>query len=152
MGAAGRLDLEPAAAMPWLAVATAAMLGHIFPIWLRFRGGKGVATGLGAVLGFWPILTLPALAAAGTWIILAAVTRYVSLASVVAALAMPIYLIIAALCSDQAILGWWPMLLVTSGMAVLIAVKHRANLRRIRQGSEPKIGSARAAGVPKPRA
>ncbi|MFW6184855.1 MAG: glycerol-3-phosphate acyltransferase, partial [Chloroflexota bacterium] len=57
-----------AAAGQWLALAGAAIAGHIFPVWLKFRGGKGVATGLGAVLGLWPVLTLPGLAAAVVWL------------------------------------------------------------------------------------
>src|SRR5690606_18910709 len=66
----------------WLGVGAVAVVGHIFPIWLKFKGGKGVATALGVLLGFWPVLTIPGLAAAATWIALALATRYISLASV----------------------------------------------------------------------
>ena len=73
----------------WLAVAAAAITGHMFPVWLRFRGGKGVATGLGALLGMWPALTIPAVLAVLLWIVSLRLTRYVGASSCVAAAAIP---------------------------------------------------------------
>lgn len=122
----------------WLAVAVAAVLGHVFPLWLRFRGGKGVATSLGVVLGFWPLLTLPGLVAMATWAVLLVLFRYVSLASIVAVAAIPLYLLL-----DGATTGNWvapPLLIATSVLALLVLLRHRANLARIVNGTEPKVG------------
>src|SRR5438132_5610761 len=63
----------------WVGVAAAAVIGHMFPVFLRFKGGKGVATSVGAMVGIYPFFTLPALMAAGIWIVLTMTTRYVSL-------------------------------------------------------------------------
>ncbi|MEC9372451.1 MAG: glycerol-3-phosphate acyltransferase, partial [Planctomycetota bacterium] len=74
----------------WLGVAAAAILGHVFPVWLKFRGGKGVATGLGALAAVWPWLTLPSAAALVVWIVCQRVTRNVGFSSSVAAVALPL--------------------------------------------------------------
>lgn len=124
----------------WLAVAAAAVIGHIYPIWLGFRGGKGVATGLGVLLGFWPTLTLPALASLLTWLMVTGLFRYVGLASVVAAVSVPCYLLAANTWADRPMGPIVPFLVVTSLMALLVAVRHRGNLVRILAGTEPRIG------------
>jgi len=72
----------PARQGAWLAVAFGAIAGHVFPVWLRFRGGKGVATSLGVLLGFYPYFTFAGLAALAIWVAVVAVWRYVSLASI----------------------------------------------------------------------
>jgi len=66
----------------WLAVGTAAILGHIFPVYVKFKGGKGVATSLGVALGLWPYYTICALIAFGIWLVFVLIWRYVSLASI----------------------------------------------------------------------
>jgi glycerol-3-phosphate acyltransferase PlsY len=137
-----RSDLEPSGAWMWLAVAVAAMLGHIFPVWLGFKGGKGVATGLGVVLGVYPFLTLPAVGAALTWILFAGTFRYVSLASIVAALTLPCWFGMMA-----GMRGWsWglatPFLCVTVAMALLVIVRHRSNIGRLMRGTESRLGSS----------
>jgi len=84
----------------WIAVGVAAMLGHIFPVYLRFKGGKGVATGLGLFLAFWPWTTIPAAASLAVWIATVRTTRYVSVASMAAAVALPTVALV------QMLLGW----------------------------------------------
>ncbi len=105
-----------------------AFLGHIFPLYLRFRGGKGVATFLGILLAIHP---LTGLAACATWLATAVVFRISSLAALVAALSAPLWL-------------WGFDLVTTTGLAVLLAMliwlRHLANIRRILAGTEPRIG------------
>ena len=110
----------------------AAFLGHLFPIWLKFKGGKGVATWLGVMLAVaWPV----GLAAAGTWLLVAALIRYSSLAAIVA----------AALTSTYAALLGQPRAVIVLAVftGVLILIKHRANIARLRSGQEPRIGKAK---------
>lgn len=140
MGALGQTHLPPDEALKWLAVAAAAMLGHVFPIWLRFRGGKGVATGLGVLLGVWPLLTWPALIALAVWLALVGGTRYVSLASMVAAASLPVSAMIIAAAQHVPLGRRWPMIAVSAAMAVLVIVRHRANVARLLSGTEPRLG------------
>ncbi|MCX5660056.1 MAG: glycerol-3-phosphate 1-O-acyltransferase PlsY [Planctomycetota bacterium] len=141
LGYAGRRDLDPADAWRWLAVAIAAVLGHVFPVWLGFKGGKGVATALGVLLGFWPVLTLPGLAALVTWVAVVAVTRYVSLGSVLAAIALPAYVAVGAWLAQTPVARVVPFLVVTGLMAALVIARHRANIARLLAGTENKLGS-----------
>jgi len=106
----------------------AAVIGHLFPVWLRFRGGKGMATGLGVWLALaWPV----GLAACATWLAVAALTRYSSLASLIAIGAAPVYALALA-DGQRAQLGLL--------LAVLIILRHHTNIRRLVTGREPKIG------------
>ncbi|MCB1402274.1 MAG: glycerol-3-phosphate 1-O-acyltransferase PlsY [Rhodobacteraceae bacterium] len=106
----------------------AAFLGHLFPVWLRFKGGKGVATYLGIMLALaWPV----GLAACGTWLATALVLRYSSLAALVATAAVPFWL---------ALLGPSAAIPLAIALAALVWLRHRANIARLRSGSEPKIG------------
>jgi glycerol-3-phosphate acyltransferase PlsY len=107
----------------------AAFLGHLFPVWLKFKGGKGVATFYGVLLAAaWPVGVLAAI----TWLAVAAFFRISSLAALVAAaLAAPF-----ALATDQP----YPMLGLALFMAVLIFIRHRENIARLLKGQEPKIG------------
>lgn len=121
----------------WLGVGCGAVLGHVFSFWLKFRGGKGVATSLGVVLGIWPYLALPGLAALGIWIAVALIWRYVSLGSIAAAAAfVPLF---AAL-NHGRVSSLLPMLVFAVAMVVLIIARHRGNIRRLLDGSENKIG------------
>jgi acyl phosphate:glycerol-3-phosphate acyltransferase len=107
----------------------AAFLGHLFPVWLRFRGGKGVATFYGVLFAAaWPV----GLFAGAVWLTTAAVFRYSSLAALAAAALAPG----AALLLGQS----QPVMWLASGMAVLIFIRHAANIARLRAGTEPKIG------------
>ncbi len=108
--------------------ALAAVLGHCFPVWLRFRGGKGVATTAGVAFGLaWPI----GLAYALVWLGMLALTRISSLAGMCAAVALPI---------AAAALGRGDLLPWTIAIAALVVFLHRANLARLREGTEPRIG------------
>lgn len=125
----------------WLAVGTAAILGHIFPIYLKFKGGKGVATSLGVVLGLWPYLTICGLAALLIWLGAAFLWRYVSLASILAAAVFPLLLLAAIIFrEDWTFQALWPLFLVALPMPALVIGRHRANIRRIRAGTESRIG------------
>lgn len=121
--------LNPASV--WLAAAMlAAVVGHCYPVWLRFAGGKGVATAFGAFVVLAPV---PALAALGVWVVVLAVGRWVSLASLVGAAVFPLLVSIL----EQP----GPVLLVgVSLAAVLIIVRHHSNIRQLIAGSEPRIG------------
>ncbi len=141
LGWTGAAHLGPRQTWQWLAIAAAAMLGHVFPVWLKFRGGKGVATGLGVMLGLWPALTLPGVAAGLTWLLFASCLRYVSLASIMAALLLPFYVLVEATLRGQGPGATAPLLIVTGLMALLIVLRHRGNLRRLAAGTESRLGS-----------
>lgn len=109
--------------------ALGAILGHCFPVWLRFKGGKGVASMMGASLALaWPI----GLAYAATWLSLLATTRISSLAGMAAALVAPLA-------------AWWlghsDYAVVLAGLAVLVLVLHRGNIQRLIAGTEPRVGA-----------
>ncbi len=113
---------------PAVAAALGAFLGHIFPVWLGFRGGKGVATYIGLLLGLaWPA----ALLFCAAWLAVAALTRYSSLAALIASLATPAFL-------------WWSGDAVVAGLfsllSALLWLMHRGNIARLLDGSESKIG------------
>ena len=123
----------PAAAQVASAAAGgAAFLGHIFPVWLGFKGGKGVATFFGVLLAVaWPV----GLAAGATWIAVALMARFSSLAGLTAALLAPLY-------------AWLfhagdPVIVMAAAMTVLIFIRHRENIRRLLRGEEPKISFGR---------
>jgi acyl phosphate:glycerol-3-phosphate acyltransferase len=108
--------------------AAGAFLGHLFPVWLGFKGGKGVATSGGILLAFaWPV----GLAAAGTWLAVAALTRYSSLAALVAAVMSPLY---AWLLTRE-----FQPTEVVAFLSVIVILRHHANIRRLVRGSESKI-------------
>lgn len=108
--------------------ATAAMLGHAFPVFLRFRGGKAVATGAGAMLGLAPFV---ALTVVGIWIGVGLLTRYVSVASMVSAVAF-VTLTVATGRS-------WPIVAFTLFGAIVVFWRHRENIRRLRAGTENRL-------------
>ncbi len=111
----------------------AAFIGHIFPVWLKFKGGKGVATFFGVLLAAaWPV----GLAAGATWIVLAAALRWSSVAALAAAVLAPTY---AAAFHQRISI---PMLAVF--MALVIVYRHQENIRRLLKGEEPKIGAKTA--------
>lgn len=133
--------LEPAQQAAWLAVALLAVLGHMFSVFVGFRGGKGVATSLGVVLGFYPFFTFAGLAAFGVWIIVVLIWRYVSLASIVAAVALPLFFVWFSTLLHWPLLQHWPLLAFIVLMALLVVFRHRSNIRRLLTGTENKIGT-----------
>ena len=108
--------------------AAGALIGHLYPVWLRFKGGKGVATLLGVLI---PLLPVGALIYAVVWIGLLLTLRISSVAGMIAALSAPVS---AAILGDQLL---FPMLLA---FALLVVWKHKANIARLRAGTEPKVG------------
>jgi glycerol-3-phosphate acyltransferase PlsY len=134
------LDLAKGFLAVWLAwrwfpdfpgmAALGAVLGHVFPVWLKFKGGKGVATMMGVSLGLaWPV----GLAYALTWIGMLALTRISSLAGMTAGLAAPI---------AAWLLGLTSLVPVLAALALLVLILHRGNIARLRAGTESRIGAA----------
>ena len=141
LGALGDRTIEAPIAWRWLAVAGAAILGHMFPIWLRLKGGKGVATGFGAMAAVWPDLTIPVLIALALWIASARLTRFVGVSSCLAAASLPASVAIEALlASDAGLKDATPFLVVMGLVAAVVVWRHRGNLRRTMAGTEPRIG------------
>jgi len=143
MAAAGLtllFDTAKGAASVWIAAyfwgpdaalfaALGAFLGHLFPIWLGFKGGKGVAVSLGILLMlYWPA----ALAALATWVTVLALFRISSLSALVASVFAPIYMFL---------FGREHAAVLTLALAVLVLLSHRKNIRRLLSGEEPRIGS-----------
>lgn len=121
----------------WLLVGAAAILGHMFSMFLGFRGGKGVATSTGVLLGLWPYYTIPGLIGAAVWVVAFKVWKYVSLASIVGALAFPVAYVVLGLTRGWDVLGrQLPLLVFAVVMAALIVYKHRGNIARLRAGTE----------------
>ncbi|MDP2012478.1 MAG: glycerol-3-phosphate 1-O-acyltransferase PlsY [Phenylobacterium sp.] len=115
--------------------AASAFLGHLFPVWLKFKGGKGVATFFGTLLAAaWPV----GIAAGATWIVMAFLFRISSLAALTAVAIAPIY---AAFVFDRPLPIAWLALF----MAVLIYFRHAENIRRLLKGEEPRIGGKKDA-------
>ncbi len=114
-----------------------AVLGHVWPLYLRFKGGKAVATGCGGIVGIDPVIFL---GGGVVWLLTTAVTRYVGLASILMGLAFPV-------------LAWWrsgqrdygmEVVLGTALLALLILVRHRANISRMLAGTESRIGQKKS--------
>ncbi len=123
----------------WIAPGTgaiagcAALLGHVYPVWLKFRGGKGVATLMGVVAALhWPA----GLVYAGVWLGLLAIFRYSSLAGIMAALSAPI---------SVALLGRPDLLPAMLALSLIVVWKHRDNIKRLRNGTESRVGKSAAA-------
>jgi glycerol-3-phosphate acyltransferase PlsY len=117
--------LFPGQAIP---AACAAFVGHCYPIWLRFRGGKGVATLMGIALGlYWPL----ALICAATWLVLFAIVRISSVAGMASAVAAPV---------AAALLDRFDLVLPLLALALIVLWKHWANIERLLQGTEPRVG------------
>ena len=116
---------------PDMAVVAAlgAFLGHILPVWLKFRGGKGVATFIGVQLGlYWPV----ALIFLAVWLVVALLLRYSSLSALVASIAAPV---------AAALMHEWQIAELLALMTIIVFVTHRANILRLIKGEESKIGA-----------
>lgn len=112
-----------------------AFIGHIFPVWLKFRGGKGVATFVGVLIGlFWPA----ALAFGAIWISVAWLTRYSSLAALIASAATPFVLYAFSL---------YPEAILAAALAAILWLKHYENIGRLLRGAEGRIGDSRASSA-----
>ena len=115
-----------------VASAVAAVLGHVFPVWLKFRGGKGIATALGVFLGLVPWVALSAL---GLFIFIVAITRLVSLGSILAAITIPLFALLLVPARSAALLAG------LTCISVLTIIKHHANIVRLLHGKESRFGS-----------
>jgi len=146
--AAFALDFLKGSAASWIAArlagtavgalaAVMAVIGHMLPVWLSFKGGKGVATGAGAFL---PLMPVPTVIGLVSFAVVAALTRFASVGSIAGAAALPLagFLLGAPV----------PPVAASAAVAVLIVWKHRGNLARIAAGTEHRIGSRGEAGAP----
>jgi glycerol-3-phosphate acyltransferase PlsY len=113
-----------------VAAGVAAIIGHVYPVWLRFHGGKGVATACGV---FWMLAPLATAVSATLFVLVVWLTRYVSLGSVLATMALPPL----AFFTDKSV----PVVIGAGLAALLIVQRHRANLTRLQQGIEPRLGT-----------
>lgn len=163
LGTLGTMRVEGADAWIWLGVMGAAVLGHMFTPWLGFKGGKGVATGLGAMLGIMPAMTVPAVGALVVFGVTLMLWRMVGVASPVAAASLPLWVHLtfaqyetvqerriastprydetpAGVVDDMVPNHALPFFVVAIALALLVIVRHRRNLARALRGREPKIG------------
>ncbi len=115
-----------------VAAAVVAVLGHVFPVWLKFRGGKGIATALGVFVALVPWVALSAL---GLFILVVAITRLVSLGSILAAISIPLFALLLVPKRSAALLAG------LTCISALSIVKHRANIVRLLHGTESRFGS-----------
>lgn len=112
--------------------ALSAVLGHNYTCWLKFKGGKGIATSAGAMAALIPLAFVITLA---TWLLVFAISRYVSLASIAAAVALPIATGLTAPVDTR-----WPLVGLTSALGALAIWRHRPNIRRLLDGTENRFG------------
>ncbi len=125
----------------WLGVGFAAIIGHMFSLFLKFAGGKGVATSTGVLLGLWPYYTLPGLVTIAVFIVLFFATRYISVGSLGSAVTFPIAYISFAFIKRWDPFGvQWPLLAFALVISGLVIVKHRGNIARLRAGTENRMG------------
>jgi len=141
----------------WLLVGFTAIVGHMYSVFLGLKGGKGVATSSGVVLGLYPYFTVPGIVCLALWSVTFKVTRYVSVASMLAAVAFPVtYVLIGTWRRWPVFDRQWPLLAFAVLVAVMIVWKHRGNIARLRAGTEhrfdpsagPERGTAPEASSP----
>ena len=129
---AGRANVPASAQILATVAGGAAFFGHLFPVWLKFKGGKGVATFYGVLFATaWPV----GLMAGATWIAMAVLLRMSSLAALTAAALAPFFAL--------ALHAGHPVIVLAAVMAVLIFIRHRENIDRLLKGQEPRIGAAK---------
>lgn len=126
---------DPSTAVSWIGLAgILAMLGHIFPVWLRFRGGKGVATGIGVFVVLFPLAVI---FAGIIFLVVVWLTRYISLGSMLGAVSIPFFVLLLSWFRD--VTGKMPLFITALCGAVLIIYAHRENIRRLVNGTENKF-------------
>lgn len=133
-------QIETTEMLLWICVAFVALLGHMYSPWLKFGGGKGVATTFGGMVAMWPLLTIPVLLAFLAWLITLKGTKMISLASLVAAIVL-FGDATATVFLSSTLEHAWPLLGATGLIAIMVFWKHRSNIGRIIRGEEPKVGS-----------
>jgi len=129
----------------WLGVGLATILGHVFPVYIKFKGGKGVSTSFGVALGLWPYYTFCAIGVLVIWLAVVSVKKYISLGSILASISFPIIFVVAMKLID----GWdfaqlWPLLTAAIVIPSLVIVSHIANIKRLIAGTENKVGQSKA--------
>ena len=123
-----------------LGAGIAAILGHIFPVYISFKGGKGVATSFGVALAIWPYYTICSLVSLLVWVIVTLIWRYISLASIIASIVFPITLVAAIFISP----AWnisllWPLMVTAIIIPFMVILMHRKNIQRLLNGTENKV-------------
>lgn len=133
----------------WLLAGFAAIFGHMYSVFLGFKGGKGVATSTGVILGLFPYFTLPGLIAILAFLVIFKATRYVSVSSIAGSLIFVLAYIGVGLALRWPVFGaQWPLLVFAVLIAAMIVYKHRANLARLRAGTEHRIGTRKITPAP----
>lgn len=124
----------------WLAVGAAAILGHVFPFYLKFKGGKGVATSFGVVLGIWPYYTLPGIIVFILWATIVLISKYISLAAIISAAVFPFIMIaMTTFLKNWSFAALWPLIAAAIVLCSLVIFLHRANIKRLIAGTEHKV-------------
>lgn len=129
----------------WLVIGFACIAGHMFSVFMKFKGGKGIATSLGVMVGLYPYFTLPAVPVLILWLMIFAYSRYISLSSIIAAVSFPVWYLLIGNFLDWPVMDKQLALTVFSVVvAILIVVKHRGNIRRLMDGREPHYHPAKS--------
>jgi glycerol-3-phosphate acyltransferase PlsY len=133
-----------------IGAAIACILGHNFPVWLKFKGGKGVATSLGVIFGMMPLVSLIVL---GIWVVVLKASRFVSLASLIAAVSLPIVVIVLMILGPAH--GWaavdsWAYFYFSVAAALMVVRRHQPNIKRLVAGTELRFGVKQAEEESKP--
>jgi glycerol-3-phosphate acyltransferase PlsY len=126
----------------WICVAFASLLGHMYSVFLKFGGGKGVATTFGGMVAMWPLLTVPVLLAFFAWVITVKCSKTISLASLVASFVL-FADAVAIVFMQSTLQHAWPLLAITGLITCMVFWKHRSNIGRIARGEEPQIGASK---------
>jgi glycerol-3-phosphate acyltransferase PlsY len=130
---------EPTRSLCWLLAGLCAVLGHNYPVFIGFRGGKGVSTSLGVALGVYPALTFPAMLSFVVWALGLTFTRMSSVGSICGAILFPVFYILLVWRAGGALMDRWPFLAFAVAVATLVLARHRANFRRILAGTETRV-------------
>ncbi len=130
---------EPIRNLCRLLVGAMAVVGHNYPVYIGFRGGKGVSTSFGVAAGVWPELTVPAVLSFFTWVMGLALTRMSSVGSITGAILFPIYFVLATVWSGASLMNRWPFMVFAIAVAAMVLARHRANIARILAGTETKV-------------
>ncbi len=137
-----RPPIDPAMLWQWMLVGLAAVIGHTFPVYLAFRGGKGVATTIGVALGVFPYFTVGMVAALLGYFIARTISGMVSLGSLSIAVIFPLAVLAYLLTSGLPLAIYWPLLTVSGTLGLLIIVRHAANIGRLIRGEEPAVAKS----------
>ena len=129
------VPVDPQVSRTWLTLccAAGAVVGHVWPMWHNFRGGKGAATLIGTLIVLDPSLLLPV---AGVWLVSLVTTGFVGLSTILAGIAAPLYLLLTRMPADQ------PLFIYCTALAMYIVFSHRSNIVRMSRGDEPKVRRA----------